>query len=374
MSSPPITIVGAGLAGLTLGRCLKARGVSTQLLERASSTLIYNYGITLHQWTYQPLLNVLNMDESLFRSKVAVDASQGGTGALSRPLEGSVSSGAFRCHRGRLEAMLREGLDIKWEHPVESVEASSQNIKTSVQNGDSINSDTIVGSDGVHSQVRKSSASWIEPKVLPYVVFHGTRKMAVDEYQYVLAPYMKGCAVIQSRHEDAMLEIAINDYDETGIHIGYTYSRPAHQNDSLHKPDRPISGASDIPEDFYVELGGLKALEEPFAQIFSASKVRHDRISHWLMRSSLPKEDDIKNLTARGVLLIGDAIHAMPILGGEGGNMAIRDGINLAEHLAEHGFSCIRYFYEGRYPIWRQAVENSEKTLSDMHTPVKPLL
>ena len=374
MSSPPITIVGAGLAGLTLARYLKARGISTQLLERVSSAPRYNYGITLHQWAYQPLLNVLNMDESTFRSMVAVDTSRGGTGALSRPSKGSVSSGTFRCHRGRLEAMLREGLDIRWAHPVESVEASSQNINISVQNRDFVNINTVVGTDGVHSQVRKSTAPRIEPKVLPYVVFHGTRNMAVDEYDHLLAPHVKGCAIIQSRRENAMLEIAVNDYDEMRVHIGYTYSRSAHQNDPLHKPDRPITGATDIPEDFFVELDALKALEEPFAQIFDASKVRHDRILHWLMRTSLPKEDDIKDLTARGVLLIGDAIHAMPILGGEGGNVAIKDGIILAEHLAEHGLSRIKYFYEGRYPIWRQAVENSEKTLSDMHSPVQPLL
>ena len=368
MSSPPITIIGAGLAGLTLGRCLKAKGIPALLLERVSSPPRYNYGITLHPWASQPLLEVLKMDESKFRSKLAVDASRGGLS------DGNVSASTFRCHRGRLEALLREGLDIRWEHPIKGVEVLPQNITIGTQNGDSIESKIIVGTDGIHSQVRKSSAPGIQPKVLPYVVFHGTRRMALDDYQKLLAPQMKGCTIVQSHHEDAVLEIAVNDYYETELHVGYTYSRLARQNDPLHKPERPISGATDVPEDFYVELEGLRALKEPFAQVFEASQVRQDRILHWLMRSTSATEEDIRDLTDQGILLLGDAVHAMPILGGEGANMAIKDGVDLAEHLAEHGLSRINDFYDGRNQMWRQAVEDSEKRLSDMHSPVKPLL
>lgn len=93
------------------------------------------------------------------------------------------------------------------------------------------------------------------------------------------------------------------------------------------------------------------------------------------MRStSKAMEEDIKDVTDQGILLLGDAVHAMPILGGEGANMAIKDGVDLAEHLTEHGLSGINDFYDQRNQICRQAVEVSEKRLSDMHSPVKPLL
>ena len=93
------------------------------------------------------------------------------------------------------------------------------------------------------------------------------------------------------------------------------------------------------------------------------------------MRStSKATEEDIRDVTDQGILLLGDTVHAMPILGGEGANMAIKDGVDLAEHLAEHGLSRINDFYDQRNQIWRQAVEVSEKRLSDMHSPVKPLL
>ncbi|KAL8717184.1 MAG: hypothetical protein Q9225_005546, partial [Loekoesia sp. 1 TL-2023] len=63
MSPNPITIVGAGLAGLTLGRCLRQYGIATVVLERVSSSPTYNYGITLYPWAFRPLLNILQIDE-----------------------------------------------------------------------------------------------------------------------------------------------------------------------------------------------------------------------------------------------------------------------------------------------------------------------
>lgn len=70
----PITIVGAGLSGLTLGLCLKHKGIAAVLYDRAASSPRYKYGIVLHSTTYKPLLSILRMDEKTFREKVAVNA------------------------------------------------------------------------------------------------------------------------------------------------------------------------------------------------------------------------------------------------------------------------------------------------------------
>lgn len=58
------------------------------------------------------------------------------------------------------------------------------------------------------------------------------------------------------------------------VHLNYTYSRPAKKNnDPLHKPDRLIPGAADIPEEFYGELAALQDLKLPFKVIFDAEVV-----------------------------------------------------------------------------------------------------
>ena len=380
MSMPSITIAGAGIAGLTLGRCLAQKGIPSILLERLSSPPPHNYGITLYSWAYRPLLNVLQIDELSFRERVSIDASRGGTGSVSGDVlvletGEDTASGTFRCHRGRLEQLLRQGLDIRWNHTIKDVETTRQKIIVRiVQNDQAIKSDVLVGADGVHSQVRRLLAPDMQLKVLPYVVFNGKRRMSLDRFQTIIAPHMQGLSIIRCRLEDAVLQIAVNEYAATYVDVGYTYSRPARQNDPLHKPDRPNSGATDIPLEFYSEVQEMKGLEQAYREIFDVSKVKQDRVLRWLMRSTLGTEKKIDDLTDRGVLLVGDAVHAMPILGGEGGNNAMKDGVELAEHIAVHGPQSIKTFSAAMYDGWKKGVEDSERRLAEMHAPAKSSL
>lgn len=377
MSGPPITVVGAGLAGLTLGRCLRHHGIAAVILEKTSSRPRYNYGITLHPWAYQPLLNVLQMDESNFRNTLSVDAARRGTGKMTGDTLAygiEMDHGTFRCHRGRLEKLLREGLDIRWEQTVQDVRLSPQGILVDLENGTPLEADILIGTDGVHSQIRKSLMPSMHLTVLPFVVFNGKRRMPTAEYEDLIAPAMRNRTILQSRNEDVVLEISVSDFTPDHVDISYTYSRPARENDPLHKPDRQNAGATDIPEGFYIELNELKQLTPPFDHIFDVSQVRKDRVLHWLMRSTLGSPADVENLAGQGVLLMGDAVHAMPILGGEGANTAIKDGVDLAEHIARHGTRSLQKFGKTRYEAWRNGVQESEKRLADMHGAAKALL
>ena len=377
MSMPPITIAGAGIAGLTLGRCLTQKGIPSILVERVSSSPRYNYGITLHPWAYQPMLKILQMDESSFCERFSIDAAKGGVGSLSGDALApgvDTTPGTFRCHRGRLEQFLREEQDIRWEHTIKDIETTSQKVIVRIHNEQAVESHILIGTDGVHSQVRRSLAPDIQLKVLPFVVYNGQRKMSLDSFQNIMAPQMHGLTIIQCRQEDVVFQIAVNQYTATYVDLSYTYSRPARQNDPLHRPDRAVPGATDIPEEFYAELQELRDLGQAYKEMFDATKVRQDRVLHWLMRSTLGAEQEIRKLADRGVLLVGDAIHAMPILGGEGGNNAMKDGVDLAEHIAAHGPQGIKSFSSVRYDEWKKGVEESEQRLAEMHSPPKASL
>lgn len=378
MPAHSITIVGAGLAGLTLGRCLRRHGINAVILEKAASSPRYSYGITLHPWAYRPLLKLLQKDEATFRERVAIDATLlGGTGGLSgNALAQGVDVGpeSFRCHRGRLEKWLQDELDIQWDATLEDIVATTQNILLHLKGNETRETAILIGTDGVHSQVRKSLAPNIKLQVLPFVVFNGKRRMTTSEYEDVLGSVMKKRTVIQSLYHDILLEISINDISLKHVDISYTYSRPVHPEDPLHRPDRPIPGATEIPEEFYTELDQLEALQKPFEIIFDASKVRRDRVLHWLMRTTLGTPAQVKDLANRGVLLIGDAIHAMPILGGEGANIAMKDGVDLAAHIARHGPKGLQDFAEAKIQTWQKGVEESEKRIAEMHSPVKASL
>ena len=244
-----------------------------------------------------------------------------------------------------------------------------QRVLLRVENEPTIESDTIVGADGVHSLLRKSFIPTSHSKVLPFVVFNGRRSITLEDYQHGLKSHMAGQTVLQALQGNVLFRVYINEYTATDVHLGYTYSRPTHANDPLHEPGRPTSGAENIPEKFYTELAQfkLKELGPGLAEMFDSEKVRQDRLLHWLMRSSMVPLDVIQDLGDRRIWLIGDAAHAMPILGGEGANQVITDAIYLAKHLSDVSSSNKDEFLEQRHREWTRAVNEGERRLSEMH-------
>ncbi|MCJ1443341.1 MAG: hypothetical protein MMC23_003839 [Stictis urceolatum] len=308
------------------------------------------------------------MDETTFREKLAVNSQQGGTGSLG----GSDPSQAdtFRCHRGRLEALLGNGLSINWDKRLKEVQlpVQSKELTALFDDGSSLRPVCLIGCDGPHSMTRSSLTSAMKLEVLPYVVFNGKRRIPRTEYADTMHKYMQDSVLIETRKGDIRLEISINEFAGSHVDLSYVYSRPAKQNgDPLHKPDRPVPGATDIPEELYEELDALQDLEAPFKDVFDSEKVRDDRLLHWLMRTMEPDGNEAKRLADSGVVLIGDAVHAEPILGGEGANIAINDGIDLAEHIAAYGVGSFEWFSKSKYNTWKTSVENSKKQISEIH-------
>jgi len=147
----PIYIVGAGTAGLTLGRCLKSKGISTTIFERGDASTRHNYGITLHPWAYQPLLQYFSIDESTFRKRLVIGSLNHGNGII---LSGSKDELSFRAHCGRFEDLLRDGLDIKWNHTLEEISGSGTNRELVFSEGARIHSTITIDSCGVHTKTR----------------------------------------------------------------------------------------------------------------------------------------------------------------------------------------------------------------------------
>ena len=297
MTSHPITIIGAGLAGLTLGRCLRQRGIPTVILEKAKAPSQSHYAITMHPWAYKPLLRSLDVDEVTFQTYVSIRASR----ASAKGPPGSLS-----CHRGKLESFLREDQVIRWDHRVEDIQLSTDGTAVKCANTELSLANVLIATDGVHSTARRLLLPNVALKVLPYVVFYGKRVIDLAEHQNLLEVHMQGQTVIQSQHDDTHLQVFIIDYGDKNVHITYTYSRPARADDPLHQPDRSTGEANQIPEEFYHEIDQLYDLGEAFNYVFNSQKVRKDRVLHWLMRSSFGSSSEIEDLAERGVLLIGD--------------------------------------------------------------------
>ncbi|CAD0093582.1 unnamed protein product [Aureobasidium vineae] len=377
MSPQPLSIIGAGLGGVTLGRALLERGIPVVLYERATSAPRHGYGISLHASTYKPLLNMLKMDEQTFRQNVAVDAAVGGNGAIDPKkliCPRDVTSTSFRAHRERLERLIRQGLDIKWEHGMEKLEQTPSGTSLYLQNDTSIEGRTcVVGSDGVHSITRKSILREAGLEVLPFVTFNGKRKVSRSTFDDIYAPALGASNVIETHNNGVFLQISVNDITAEQASVSWVYSRPAKgSSDRCFKPNRLLSGASEIPKEFYREITALKDLPQPFSEVFDEEKVKQDRILTWLMRTSKVDLPQLYQLASNGIFLMGDSAHSQAILGGEGANIAISDGLTLAEAIAAQNGETITSWYSKRFPDWQQSLETSKKTIEDMHKDQAP--
>lgn len=363
MPQQPISIIGAGIGGLTLARCLRNHGIPSILYEKMSCAPRHHHGITLHASTYRPLLGVLNLDETTFRRRVAVDGATGGSGRINPEamvVAGSTKPDSFRAHRGRLEQLLGEGLEIKWEQAVEQVEQTPSGTMLRFQDGREVESGCVIGADGPHSRTRQCLLPDTALKVLPIVAYNGRRRIERAVFGNVYAPFMKDSNVLETRVKDIVMNISLNDRTDDFVDLSWTYSRPARPDDPLHRPNRSNAEATRIPDDFYAEISALSDLEPPFKDAFDADKTRQDRVLHWLMRAGLVKLAELQAAAQKGVFFIGDAVHAEPILGGEGANAAMVDGFELAGCIASGGVAGISTWYEEQFPRWESGARVSE--------------
>ncbi|KAI8930777.1 hypothetical protein NX059_011804 [Plenodomus lindquistii] len=368
----PIPIVGAGIAGLTLARCLLHTGIRTTLYEKASTSPRHNYAITLHASSYRPLLMYLGVEERLFKSAVAVDADVGGTGRIDHVANSDESMrDSFRANRARLEGWLGEGLDIRYSSAVKTIETaiSSQGPKLHFANGEMVTRGLVVAADGVHSTIRKVVLSSTDVQVLPLVALNGKRRVDRRTFDKLFAQPLKDNNVLQANYGDTLLNISLNERKEEYVSISWVFSRlPRRGNDALHRPERSNVDAQEIPDEFFQEIAALKNLEQPFAEVFDPEKLRKDRVLHWLMRKTLTPLVELQNVLDKNrVVLLGDAAHAEPIIGGNGANVAILDGVEFAKGIASEQLDRIFKAYEARFMEWERESVECEVRIKELH-------
>jgi len=384
-SQPTISIVGAGISGLILARCLAKRGLGGAVTvyekdsHRQCTATRHGYGISLQRAAYKPLLEILGVDEASFRRKVAVDAAVGGTGRIA--LQGQrddARDDSFRANRRQLELMLQEGLQIRWQHSLEGIKpirgegaAGHDAVELTFNNGETTRSDLVIAADGPHSQVRRLLIPSAELEVLPYTVYDGKRRIDRGTFDTTFAGRMKDDNVVEHRIGNTLLQISVNEYADDYVSINFTYSRPAHDGaDPLFNPARSTSGSQSIPDELFDEIGSLRTLEHPFKDVFNADAMRSDRLLHWLMRAILVPEADLAAAAAQqGVVFVGDAAHHGPILGSWGAKEAIHDAMALADIIADSSGSSasLADFYKSRYGRWVQYVDDGKARLAAMH-------
>lgn len=169
---PPVVIIGAGIAGLTLSLCLARAGVRVTLLERTSALQEVGAGLQLSPNATNILFNLglgSALDATGLRPESIVirDATTGGT-LISMPLgEAMVTRyGApyIVIHRADLQTVLREAVEneprvrMHLGIEVDDVRQTAEGVEVDViEHGvkATVRGAVLVGADGVHSMVRQ---------------------------------------------------------------------------------------------------------------------------------------------------------------------------------------------------------------------------
>lgn len=318
-----ITIIGAGLGGLTLARVLHVHGIAATIYEADASPQARSQGgmLDIHADTGQRALQAAGLQEQ-FRAIIHAggEASrvldQHGTVLLDEADDGT--GGRPEVPRGELRRILLDALPagtVRWGHKLTAITAMDDGRHlVHFAHGATATTQLLVGADGAWSRVRPllsnaqpaySGMSFIETYLHDSDRRHGASAQAVGAGAlFALAP---GKGIQAHREPDGVL------------HAYVALSKPEEWLASIDFADAPGAKAR-IAAEFSGWAPALTAL------ITDSDTPPVPRPVH-----ALPIDHRWHRVA--GVTLLGDAAHLMAPAG-EGANLAMFDGAELARALA----------------------------------------
>ena len=320
-----LSIIGAGLGGLTLARVLHLNGIATTVYEADTDAASRTQGgqLDLHEHNGQLALQKADLMEQ-YRSIIHVGGAeqrvlaQDGTLLAELPDDGSMASPEAR--RGDIRTILLESLPdgtVQWGKKLQSATPlGAGRHELTFADGSSAVTDVLVGAEGTWSKVR-ALVSAAQP-VYAGMSYIDTFLHNVDEEHAASARAVGNGAMYALTPGKGFLA-----HREVGdvIHTYVIVSRPLAWFDDIDFSDADGTRAL-----IAAEFDGWAP--ELVALIAEADTPPALRSIH-----TLPD----RHTWARtpGVTLIGDAAH-VTLPGGEGANIAMLDGAELAEAIAAH--------------------------------------
>ena len=322
---PHVTIIGAGLGGLTLARVLHVHGIPSTVYEAEASPTARAQGgmLDIHEHDGQLALRAAGLFDE-FRGLILEGREamrildRDGTVLFEQPDDGT--GGRPEVLRGELRRILLDSLPagtVRWGHKVGDVRALGEGRhEVSFADGTTVTTSLLVGADGAWSRVRPllsaAAPEYLGMSVVDTYLFDSdtrhpaTAKAVGGGSLMVLAP---GKGILAHRESGGTLHAYVMLTESLDWFAGIDFTDPA-------------AATARIAKEFDGWAPELTALitdggTAPVLRTLNALPVGHrwDRVP--------------------GVTLLGDAAHlAGP--NGEGANLAMYDGAELAQAIAAH--------------------------------------
>ncbi|KAA8646855.1 hypothetical protein EYZ11_008636 [Aspergillus tanneri] len=389
----PILIIGAGLSGLTTARLLTNSGIPNIVFEASSPDRSQGFAISLREWGYANLLSALGgVPLRSFTRGVAPDRHIGGSGWLDQALwdngtgerlifpDPTTKQEIVRVNRNALRRWIADSgdveLDVRYGHRLRRVEEGRLgDVRVEFENGAVYRGKMVVAADGVNSTVRSQILPNVVPENVPAVLYHGEFQLSRTDFDRLFRSRTGNSNVLAGVGDRFNAPFAVCNITKTHVDMDWSYSRPASgsaEDDPLYRPNLPADEAKQIPPELLEELAS-RNLAEPWSLFLNPDAIQSHRLFHWTVRCVFVAREEMQRAAAQGVVFVGDSWHAMPIFGGEGGNHALVDGVELAAAVTGAGSDLalgIRSYYDQAWKRSQDAVRRSKQRFYALHRPM----
>ncbi|MFG2603248.1 FAD-dependent oxidoreductase [Streptomyces sp. NPDC048514] len=325
ITTTPVTIIGAGLGGLTLARVLHVHGVPATIYEAEASPAARAQGglLDIHEHDGQRALKAAGLFEEFLGlvhhgAEASRIADKDGKLLLDEPDDGT--GGRPEVLRGALRHLLLDSLPagtVRWGHKVSAVRPlRGGRHEVTFADGATVTSGLLVGADGAWSRVRPllsdAKPEYVGTSLIETYLFDAdtrhpaSARIVGDGSFFALAP---GKGIAAHREPNGVL------------HTYVTVRKPQAWLDAIDFTDTGAATAR-VAAEFHGWAPEIIALvtegeTAPVPRTLNALPSAH----RW---ERVP-----------GVTLLGDAAHLM-CPSGEGANLAMYDGAELGNALAAH--------------------------------------